>query len=323
MPHTTSRLFDPDDLLPRGDGIYVALPMTGEREAQDSLNPKLLGDLEQTIRQVSATSTPGWDLHVLTGQQHSTPWGDGSDPIGARAWIRARFVRAVAGLVMVLHRESTGCGKELALALALGIPTLVLVPDGATPGIHVGSGPLEGHLEVKRLLPGSLRRLVAEWLTNNRDIIEGQRRRRQDWIGAGDALRRRLLQQWEQLADAQRDTVAGYAWMERHQLADLLQDPHEFAARVGPVMRAAEALGVLPGTVSKELELAHFETSELDALQQAVELYHWEPEQVVAAVGTACELRSLSGHMRGRLGSPRGWKRMLERERVRRGGQAS
>jgi len=315
MPqHNANRLFDPGGLEPVGHGIYFAMPMTGTREAQETSNKRFLNQAHAALAQAEKTAMDAglpWKLKPLTGQQHSTPWGRSADPDGARRWIRNRFVREVDGLAIVLQRESTGCGKELALALALGIPTAVFRLYEPDPGIHVGRTVFEGALSTHPFRAGELTTKIADWLIDHRLDIQAQPNRRATWIDASNPLRRRLLNAWEQLEVSQRDTVAAHVYMQREQLSAILTEPGEFAARAGAILKLGEILGVIAALDEHDAPVGQFTSHEVDHLEDAIATYDWSPSDVAAAVRAASDLRAKTGAMKGRLSSKRAWRRML------------
>ena len=312
------RLFDPDVL--RTQGLYVGLPMAGHAEAQGHQNTKILETVDGALASFCTSHSFAGPIEILTGQQDSVPW-EGSrsefDIARTRTWIRRRLMRDANGYVAVLTRESVGCGKELALALALGLPTAVFQQEDAPASVHAGHSPYEApaHLYTWKTYR-DLGTRVTEWLEGAIEDLARQQSRREAWIRSSEPARLKLHRAWHQLTDAQRTVAARLAFLTVEHLSAVLADPVEFASHWGPFAHLGEVLG-LWGSVATDEQIGDFSSSELDALDAAVDNYMWRPDQVVTVVRRATELRAMSGTMRGRLSTPRGWRRLLETPDVR------
>src|SRR4051812_45743100 len=106
-----SRLFDPDKPASGHYSVYLAVPMTGGSVADASFNQQLRDELQRAIDAATRHATAPWTVEIISGADHSTPDSPNRDVNAAREWVRRTFATRVDGLIVVLPRESVGCGR--------------------------------------------------------------------------------------------------------------------------------------------------------------------------------------------------------------------
>ena len=306
------RLFDPEALERPEYFVFVSMPMTNGAEKELKHHEWLSGEVDQGL-QSARQHDPSWTLKAIAGHQHSDPRRGKPGGLEALEWVRRAMVRRAHGCVIVLHRESAGCGRELGLALQLGLPVLVMHPERYDPGIHAYASKFEGPLTARKYSRDySVSEIVTDWIAEHGEDIRRQPERRELRIRLAEPTRRQYLSAFSVLSDAGRQDVAQRVSLDVNQLANILADSHEYS-----IYARALDLGLQLGVLQRPAEPAGpfaLLPHEFDALSDAIVRWKWDGPTTARVVSYATEAVAGSDNKqrRLRLSDARSWKRLLD-----------
>jgi hypothetical protein len=251
------------------------------------------------------------------------------EPARSRS-IRRRLAREADAVVGLVGDASYDCGREVAWAIELGIPTLLVYPCGSMPPVHVG-GALPGACDVRSY--GScaeLRSFVCAWMDFRRAQILAGAMRRSRPLAATEPLRGATLERWREAVPEERRRVSDAVLADDRQLDAVLADSHDFATtRSGVTLDIAQELGVEPVDRGRSLRDWHRRTEvpvlpedARKGLQDAIDTWEWDGSTTRRAFELGLrklrhdrEVVTAGGLQRASsLGNRFAWKQLLDKD---------
>ena len=188
---------------------------------------------------------------------------------------------ADALIVLGFGGGSLGAGQEFGWAAALRLPILYLREKGAPMSRQIEGTPCDLTV-VEFDSAEALHAAVAQFVRDQRRVIEDNARRRRDRMLQFWTLATGMAEAWERLNEAERQEISGIARLHRRRIDDLLKRPLALAAASLDELGAlASALGLDLGRMLSPSPLPELAPAQLGALATAAAEYEWDGKETL------------------------------------------
>jgi hypothetical protein len=289
--------------------VYVATPLTELGAKDRQLLEAWCQIVDDGLISESHSAEHPWDLRLYTPLRVSPPWKR-DDRSAEDIWqVNSECVWGDADALIVFSHNggSIGEGMELAWAIGLGIPVLVLVSPDQKPSRQVAGAASEADVTVGAFRgPEDLRDQVRKWITRKRPRIQAHAFRRELTRQRLLPLATALAVRWSSAGSAARADIALVAGCSGARLDRLVCDLDALgAASASELIQVSAALGV-DLSVTLGILRPSLTVTQLRGLQQAALALEWsgptvaelvilaEAELVAGAAGAARRLPLVS-----------------------------
>jgi hypothetical protein len=311
----------PDDIpLFTGDGsgrlplVYVASPLSSLTVSEQRQIDAWCKNIEDAILN-ERTGAHEWTLRTHIPAQQSPPWKADNRSAGDVYRLNSGLVWSDVDALMVLcpRGGSLGAGMELAWAVGLGVPCLVVHCATETPSRQVLGLCEESDLRVEPFEDANkLQSIVRHWLNAKRPELDARDLRRQIHRQRTQSLRGQLQARWDSLDTEGRERAAMDGGFTVARMERLVGSASALvAATLHELLTLTATLGVELGAPLSPRGSA-LSPSQLRALSQAATEYGWGPGEAVELVQRAQAELSSTAVRRLPLASPEDWRRFKE-----------
>jgi hypothetical protein len=202
--------------------LYLACPLSSVDPNEHQLLDSWCAHIRNCVVETCTGSEDGWELGVHAPFWWSNPASDDTMSPEDVYELSNGKIRDCAGVVVLaLRGGSTGVGQELTWAMQLRLPTLYLYPKRGHVSRQVQGTP--GDMTVVAFEDaGQLVDAVANFLRDNRAVIQDHARRAKNEAVKFTALRTSLYACWQQLTPPERFCAAAAARVHAERVDDLL-----------------------------------------------------------------------------------------------------
>ncbi len=294
--------------------VYVASPLSALTESDQRQVDAWCKNIEDAILN-ERTGVSEWALRTHIPAQQSAPWKEdgrsATDVYQLNSDLMWADVDAL--VVLALHGGSIGTGMELAWAVQLGTPVLVVHCSDEQPSRQLLGLQGSADLTVRAFKDATtLQSVVRHWLNEKKPRLDERDLRRQIHRQRTQRLRGELQARWDAMGDSERARAARDSGIALSRIERIVGDASVLiAASMHELLTLAATLAVEIGTALSPRGSA-LVPSQLRALSQAATEYSWSTATTVELVQHAQAELAAGAVRRLPLASPDDWQRFRE-----------